>query len=531
MKARRIVGPALVATAAVGLVAVVVAPAVAEDSETVTWGACPDEAVGAETLECATVAVPLDYDEPDGPTIDIAISRLASTDPDKRRGVLMLNPGGPGGIGLSQPADLDKLGLPTTVTASYDLIGMDPRGVGLSAPVSCGFTDEQGYRGNVPPYAADDAAVTEQAEAAEKVAKQCADNDTEGLLPHISTANTARDMDVIREALGEEKINYFGVSYGTALGSAYASLFPEHTDRVVIDSNIGDTALGYEGQRRYGQGMADTFPAFAKWAAERDDSYGLGATPEEVEENFLSLADRLDTEPVDVFDGAMFRLATFAGVYNSSQYKSTAQLFQWLSESDEQSVRDHLADDPVAPWGTPAAGKAADDDLSVYDNGWSAYLAVNCNDTDWPRDVATYREAVAQDRETFPLFGAAGANINPCAFWPNDPREPKVEVNPDGPSNVLVLQNRRDPATPHAGGEQIREAFGDRARMVSVDDSGHGVYVYADNPCALNITTKYLVDGDFPKSDRECGASGESGLDLTDAQQRDRDKVLDRLGR
>ncbi|XKK38910.1 alpha/beta fold hydrolase [Nocardiopsis sp. ARC36] len=245
---------------------VAAAPAAAEDRNggpvpEVEWGACPaDVPTGPYPLECGTVPVPVDYGDPGGAGIDIMVSRLASEVPGERRGILMLNPGGPGGSGLSMPADLAALGAPASLSNTYDLIGMDPRGVGHSAPVSCGFTTDQAYYGNIPPYAVDDAAITDQAVTAEAVADRCAANDTDGLLPHISTANTARDMDRIREALGEEKTGYFGVSYGSALGAAYASLFPERTDRIVLDSNIGDTFLGYDGLRQFGAGFEEAFP-------------------------------------------------------------------------------------------------------------------------------------------------------------------------------------------------------------------------------------------------------------------------------
>lgn len=522
-----------VAVTAVGLAGVVMAPAFAEDGGAVEWGECPEDVVGAAQLECASVAVPRDYEKPDGETIEVMISRLASTDAEKRRGVLMLNPGGPGGAGLSQPADMSGLGLPDSVKDSLDLIGMDPRGVGHSTPVSCGFTADQDYRGNVPPYAVDDAAVVKQAKAAKKIADQCAEHDTGGLMKHMTTANTARDMDFIREALGEKKVNFYGASYGSGLGSAYASMFPGNSDRIVIDSNLGGTALDWGAQRRFGQGMEDTFPDFAAWAAKRHDSYGLGESADAVRENYFALAERLDEEPVAEIDGGLFRFNMFFTLYGEGNYAPGAQLWQSLAESDEDAVRRQMEKQPL---GLPGVADSVEEpskgsEPSPYDNGWSSYLAVTCNDVDWPEDVDTYREQVAEDRETYPLFGAAGANVSPCAFWNNDPVEPPVEIVDEGPENVLVLQNQRDPATPHAGGEMVREAFGDRARLVSVDGSGHGVYVYDDNPCALNVTTKYLVDGEFPDADVSCEASKKSGLDLGEDAQRLRDQTLERLGR
>ncbi|TDV56393.1 alpha/beta hydrolase family protein [Actinophytocola oryzae] len=451
------------------------------------WGACPEDVVTRVTvLQCATVPVPLDYDEPDGEQIGIMVSRLASTKPDRRRGVLMLNPGGPGGSGLSFADDLVWLGIPASVLDSYDVIGMDTRGIGHSAPVSCGFTTDDGYLGNIPPYAVDEAAVAEQARNAKAVAERCAANDDDGRLRHVSTANMARDLDRIRAALGEEKASFLGYSYGSALGAAYASMFPERSDRIVLDSNVGDTHLDQDGIRRYALGAEETFPDFARWAAARYETYGLGRTPEEVRQTYFTLAERLDETPVNGVDGRVFRLATFAGLFGRTKYGLTAQGWQSLLDGGEATAELSAA--------TPAP----------TDNAWSVFLAVTCNDVDWPSDVRTYRRAVAEDRERYPLYGAASANVLPCAYWPYEPEEPPVAIDDDGPANVLVVQNRHDPVTPHLGGELLDGKFGDRSRLVSVDGSGHGVYVVGDNACALNTTTSFLVDGKLPEDDLSC---------------------------
>lgn len=523
MHRRRMIRAGLAVAAAAGLAgALLTAPAASADRGADApvsgpdWGACPEDlpAAARDVLECATVPVPLDHDEPDGAQIDIMISRLASARPADRQGVLLLNPGGPGGSGLSQPADMNALGLPTSVLNAYDLIGMDPRGVGHSSPVSCGFTAEQNYPGNVPPYAEDDAAVTEQAKVARRIADQCAAHDTDGRMRHMTTANTARDMDVIREALGEDRLSFYGASYGSALGATYTSLFPERSDRVVIDSNLGATSLDRGSLRRFAVGMEDRFPDFAAWAADRHESYGLGRTSAQVRRTFLTRADELAERPVAGIDGATFRFYTFAGLYGDDSFGTIAQLWQSLADGDSAGARSEAeklrrvvpgapAPGPVTAGGTRQDGAATP---SPYDNAWSAFLAVTCNDTDWPEDVATYRRDVAADRQRYPLFGAAAANVTPCAFWHDDPAGPPVPFEDEGPANVLVLQNLRDPATPHLGGRLAREAFGDRARLVSVDAGGHGVYVYDDNPCALNTTTRFLVDGRLPARDTFCAA-------------------------
>ncbi|AVL26467.1 putative tripeptidylaminopeptidase [Nocardia brasiliensis NBRC 14402] len=475
---------------------IVVAEPAEDQAAQVQWGACPDgvedPAAGPAQLQCATVTAPLNYREPADAQIEIMISRLASKNPDKRRGVLLLNPGGPGGAGLDQPEFLAAHGLPAEVLDSYDVIGIDTRGVGHSAPVSCGFTDDQVYFGNIPPYAVNDAAVTERAKVARGVAEQCAANDHEGRLRYVSTANMARDLDRIREALGADKASFLGYSYGTALGAAYASMFPQRADRIVLDSNIGDTYLDHDGMRLYGRGMEETFPDFAAWAAARHDTYGLGRTPDEVRRTYFTLAERLDANPVDGMDGNLFRFGTFFTLYRPALYASAAESWKSLLETGR----------PGPASGRPPGTGAA----SPNDNAWSVFLAVTCNDIEWPEDVQAYHRAVAEDRERYPLYGAATANVMPCAYWKLGPSEPPVRIDDSGPADVLIVQNQRDPVTPLRGGELLDEKFGRRSRLVTVDGSGHGVYVLGANRCASDVVTSYLVDGIMPEHDTTCPA-------------------------
>jgi pimeloyl-ACP methyl ester carboxylesterase len=474
---------AIVAAVVLAMPVVVSPPSLAEGVGSLPWGQCPDLGTPTPGLECATLAVPLDYRRPAGPTIEIAVSRLLGTDPAKRRGVLLTNPGGPGGPGLTLPIALVNAGVPASVRESYDLIGFDPRGVGHSTPVTCDLPPER-LTSNVPPYARTPAEVRQQAEVARDTAHRCATSPTTAMLPYITTANTARDMDRIRAALGERKMSYFGLSYGTYLGAVYATLFPDRTDRIVLDSTLGPDGLDVTASRRFALGFQDRFPDFAAWAADRDSTYGLGATPAAVTATYFELANRLDQAPVGGVDGKLFRLTTFGGLYNDRSFPPLAQLWQAVKAQ--------------AP--PPNTVLAQQPDLQ---NLLSAQLHVVCNDSDWPESVTTYQRNVEHDRTQFPMFGAAAANIWPCAFWPTNPVEPPVRINDHGPSDILMVQNLRDPATPLAGARETRAALGHRARLITVDNGGHGVYL-GTNTCANDAVTTFLTQGQRPPHDSLC---------------------------
>ncbi|WP_440899065.1 alpha/beta fold hydrolase, partial [Actinosynnema sp.] len=204
----------------------------------IAWADCPED-VAAEGVECGTLQVPLDYRDPRGRKTEIALSRVASKNPARRKGVLLTNPGGPS-VALTFPAQLrDVLKMPQSVLDAYDVVAVDPRGVGSSSPVSCDLTEEQQADGSSPPYAVTPGSVGERAAEVEQIAKQCLASPSAEALPHNTTANAARDLDAVRAALGERKVSYLGDSYGTSLGAVYATLFPNRAERVVIDSNLG----------------------------------------------------------------------------------------------------------------------------------------------------------------------------------------------------------------------------------------------------------------------------------------------------
>ncbi|MGW4427017.1 alpha/beta hydrolase [Streptomyces tendae] len=450
---------------------------------TLQWGPCP-EGADAPGLECSTLRVPLDYRDPDGRRIELAISRLASEKPAQRRGVLLTNPGGPGGSGLLYPAVLAASGLPQKVLDSYDIIGFDPRGVGRSTPVTCDLTQEQQWRGNFPRYAHTAADVRREAGPARKIAEQCNSSRTAWMLPHTTTANTARDMDRIRTALGEPKLSYLGASYGSYLGAVYTTLFPRRGDRIVLDSNLGPGGYDITAMRLFARGLEDRFPDFAAFAVAHPE-YGLGSTPKQVTAKFFELAERLDAKPRQGVDGAAFRGYTFESLYADGLMPRLAEFWQAVDTGGQLALPELPAD---------------------LENLMSARFAVVCQDTRWPGTVREYQRNVAVDRVRYPMLGGSTAGINPCAFWPRERTEPPVRITDRGPSNVLMLQNERDPGTPLVGVRELRRAFGGRATLVTADQGGHGVYPYGRNTCANDAATRFLTTGERPPRDLACAA-------------------------
>ncbi|WP_436531003.1 alpha/beta hydrolase [Actinoplanes sp. HUAS TT8] len=448
------------------------------------WTAC---ATGGRQ-ECSTLSVPVDYARPEGPHLALAVSRIRTATPESRRGVLVLIPGGPGNSGLNRPsAYLGKL--PQSVLDRYDLVSFDPRGVGASTPVSCDLQSADITQTGILPWPGPGGSIETNVAWARRAAKACAENGG-AVYDSISTRNEARDLDAIRRALGEPRISYWGVSYGTYVGAVYATMFPARTDRVVLDSNDDpDPDLVERGwAANYAIGVEDRFPDFAAWAAARDGQYHLGT---DVRGTYLRLAERLDAAPLPwpganppVLDGNTLRANLLNGLYSDARFPQLAGLMSAA-----------LAGGPLPA--TTAAPEAA------LQNTFAVLDATICHDVSWPRDVRAYAAGVAADRRAHPLTAGMPVNIYTCAFAPA-PEEPPVRVTPRGPSNVLLVQNLRDPATPYGKALNLRLALGDRARMVSVDAGGHGSYLENGNACGDAWVTTFLADGVRPARDVTC---------------------------
>ncbi|MFH8973264.1 alpha/beta hydrolase [Streptomyces sp. NPDC017890] len=516
-RGRRIAAALLVST--LGGAALVACSAEAEDSQPaevsgksvggttgdakITWGKCPPLPEGQPRdphLACGTLKVPLDYQDPGGKKIDVAVSRLSTAKPGKRHGVLLLNPGGPALGGLGMPETMAST-LPKSVLDRYDLIGFDPRGVAHSTPQSCGLQDPS--VAGLFPYPAADGSITKNVTLAKAAAKQCAD--TLGkTLRHYSTANTARDMDRIRQALGEKKISYWGQSYGTYLGSVYRSLFQKHTDRMVLEGNVDPTKVwANQVADTWGKGMADRFPDAARVAAAQADTLKLGTNVAEVTHTYLTLADRLDRTPAVMpgapvpLDGALLRNMTYALLQHNDTLPTLAKFWKAADNlshgsttaADNEVLKEVFAATPTSP-GIPA------------DNQATMFMALTCGDAEWPHDVDGYAARTTADREKWPLTAGMPANIWACAYW-DKPAEATVKITEGGPRNTLILQNRRDNATPWEGGVGLHKSLGDGSAFVGVDNGGHYVYG-AGSACADKATVGFLATGHLPRKDVHC---------------------------
>lgn len=472
------------------------------DPPRITWGPCPAPAEGARRdprLTCATVKVPLDHRNPGGTAIEVAVSKLPAAGSGARRGVLLLNPGGPALPGLDAPGVVAPT-LPSSVLEAYDLIGFDPRGVGHSTPQSCGLDDPS--LAGLFPYPAADGSISANVDDARTAAERCASNVGEELR-FFTTANTARDMDQIRTALGAEKISYWGRSYGTYLGTVYASLFPERADRVVLEGNVDPTKVWAHAKDNWGKAMSERFPDAARVAAAQHATLELGSTVDEVTQEYLALADHLDRTPAPVpgtplsLTGSMLRTVTYSLLLHDEDLPMLTQFWKaaagladgTLTEADGQVLQQVFAAPPPTP-GVPA------------DNQATMFLALTCGDAQWSDDVDEYQRRTAEDRENWPLTAGMPSNIWACAFWP-EPIEEPVQVTDEGPRNTLILQNRRDNATPWEDGLGLSEVLGERAAFVGADNGGHDVYGQG-SACVDEATVTFLTTGRLPHEKTYC---------------------------
>ncbi|MFB7739382.1 alpha/beta hydrolase [Streptomyces sp. NPDC056112] len=456
------------------------AAASAASAAKVTWKKCGTASY--PTLQCGSLKVPLDYRHPSGKKITLALSRVPHT-AKTYQGPLLVNPGGPGGSGLSL-AGFVASSLPKKVAAQYDVIGFDPRGVGRSSPaLDC----KPGSFNPVRPDSVPNTPAIENADLAraKSFAAACGKKYA-SVLPHINTVNAATDMDSIRRALGAKKINYFGYSYGTYLGAVYAKLFPERVRRLVLDSIVDPTGVWYEDNIQQDYAFESRQQAFMAWVAKHDSTYRLGTDPAKIEAKWYAMRAALAKKPAGGKVGASELEDTFIpGGYYNGYWPYLAQAFAAYAN-----------DKKTAPL-VQAYENFATVDASG-DNGYSVYTSVQCRDTSWPRDWRQWRKDnwAVYDKAPFMTWNNAWYNA-PCAFWPVSSKRPANVANSKLP-RVLLFQATNDAATPYEGGVTVHRLLRNSSLVVEQGGGNHGITL-SGNACLDKYLATYLTNGKVPR--------------------------------
>ncbi|ALG11897.1 alpha/beta hydrolase [Kibdelosporangium phytohabitans] len=493
----------LPAALAVGVSTLIAGPtpaAASPPAEQLVWRSCPDEDLAKAGAQCAEVTVPLDYSAPGGRTVKIAISRIKATAGPKR-GILLGNPGGPGGAGLGYLLSLrPALG---AVADQYDLIGFDPRFLGESQPISCGTPPPPGQPGvRTNPRKDFDSAI----ESARDLAERCHETNA-ALLPHASTRNAARDMDAIRAALGAGKLSYFGTSYGADLGAVFTQMFPARADRIVIDSSTDPAASQYELFQRTGRPLERAMDEWAAWVAGHHSTYRLGRTATEVRDTVWRVLKHAGHTPIPVdgnrISAHVVRLMLKQSLHNQEHNPALAALVRDLVAADAGTLT------KPGPELAAMLGLLTSPELEASLVGGALFM---CGDGGWPaggwpKNPRTYWHNMQRSRAAEPVFGPyVNGMIAPCAFWKSTPREGGTAIGNNVP--VLMLHALRDNNVTYDGALALHRRLAG-SRMVTADIRSHGVYGRGAEgltavPCADEAVNDYLRGGALPTGDITC---------------------------
>jgi pimeloyl-ACP methyl ester carboxylesterase len=445
-------------------------------------------------FECATLSVPLDYAQPSGRQIEVALIRAPARNPSERIGVLVSNPGGPGASGIRFLRGWTRV-VDETIQNRFDLVSFDPRGVGQSTPLLC-HDDIQRMIGLDPhPVTADEWAEVER--IIREFTALCVERGGD-LLPHLGSLNVARDMDRIREALGEEQLTYVGYSYGTVLGALYAEMFPERVRAMVVDGPVDLSLPPDELNITQALGFERALEHFLEDCRERQcDLVREGRDPAAaIDELFArtreapiasSEADRA-LGPGEALTGVV------AALYRRAFWPSLGRAVQAALDGDGTWLV-QMAD---GLWGRRG---------EEYANLFEANAAVNCLDYPYPRDPAHYRELTERGAAAAPRFGAAlGSGGLICGLWPVPP-QPIGTPDGEGAPPLLVIGTTGDPATPY---EWALAARRDLVSSVLLTHEGEGHTAYAGgNACIDNLVEAYLLDLVTPEDGTVCGAEAD----------------------
>lgn len=461
-------------------------------SQEVTWEEC--ENGFRSSFQCATVEVPLDYAEPDGETIDLAVI-LAESDDTTPQGTILLNPGGPGGSGYDIVSDSVDYVTTDRLRENFNILGFDPRGVGRSTPVEC-LTDAEMDAMREEYY---DPAVPAGLEAAREDARELAgkcEAKTGELLGHVDTVSAARDMDILRAVAGDKQLNYLGFSYGTFLGATYAELFPDKVGRMVLDGGLDPSASNEEITLGQAEGFENAIRAYVEDCLTSADCPLSGSTDEAVQ-TIRDLIASVEASPMTADDGRTVTVSTFVTglivpLYNSDNWPILTQALDEALQGNPSTML-YLAD----------LNADRQPDGTYGSNTTVAFSAINCLDYPMTADDEQMALDAKKLEEASPTIGKfLGYGGITCEFWPYEPVNTPHEIKAEGAAEMLVIGTTGDPATPYQWSVALAEQL-DSATLITWEGEGHTAYGRGDE-CIANTVDDYFIDGTVPSGDKVC---------------------------
>ena len=445
-------------------------------------------------LQCADIRVPRDYDAPSKGYLTIALARLPASDPKDRIGSLVVNPGGPGGSGVEFVRGAAEEGIfPTALRKRFDIVGFDPRGVNASSAIRC--IDNLDPQARLDPSPDDPEELEELVDSAREYAAECGKRN-DATLPYLSTDAVARDLDLIRQAIGDKKLSYLGFSYGTLIGSLYAERFPERIRAMVLDGAM-DPSLDLE-HFRAGQaaGFEKSLTAFLDdCAAKERCDFHAGGKPRAA---FDSLMAKIEAKPLPAsFDRErrpvgpfVASYAVLAALYDSASWPALAQALEVARQGDG-SLLLRISD--------PYQGRNPN---GSYSNQHDAYTANTCLDFAAPKDVGTYSAWAQRLKKAAPHFaGLIAYNDLACTFWPIPAERTPGLVAATGAPPIVVVGTTGDPATPYAWAQALANEL-DSGVLVTREGEGHTAYLA--NSCIQRAVDEYLLGLTPPKAGLTC---------------------------
>lgn len=455
----------------------------ARAAQTIEWKPCGQ-------IECATFEVPLDYSVSGGKTIELSLIRIKAREQDRRLGVLMANPGGPG-ASANEFTAIWRTILSSEIKDRFDIVSFDPRGVGESSPIDCHETLQDLVAADPDPDndAEWEAAKAESKEFADACARKYAD-----ILSHVGTKNVARDMDAIRAALGEERLNYVGYSYGTSLGAVYADLFPNRIRSMVLDGGT-DLSLGFEDVNRTQMiGFERAFEAYLANCRASSCPLAVAGDPRAAVNAIIARAEEkpIPAKNADRPAGpGEVQLGIISAMYSKVTWSSLTRALQDAQAGDGTGLV-RLTDQYLQRDGSGS-----------YPNLIEANAAVNYVDQVCPKDPEAYRALGEKFAKDAPTFGRSAATAGlTCAYWQAKP-DPVTAPRARGAPPIIVIATTNDPATPYEWGQALSEQL-ESGVLVTHRGEGHTIYAQG-NACIDAVVNGYLLNRAAPAAGTTCG--------------------------